>query len=266
MPGATDEFAASLRLQVTPEARATAARLAADGWAPCTLLDTDYPVRLRESLPDLAPPVLYWRGDWRLLAVPAVAVIGTRRPSPAGRRGARSYAAALAARGVVVVSGNAPGADSEAHAEALRCGGSTIVFPPAPPEQYRAMFGIPEAHGGMLVVTPFVPGAAVQPWMFLARNRLVAAQCGSAIVAETGMRGGTLDTVGHLNRLTRPCFVVELPADHPRRRAVDLLAAGGAALLPEECCQSALEAVVSPSCAPRGRTVRQGELFPQGRR
>src|SRR5512139_268823 len=55
-------------------------------------------------LPD-APPVLAVLGDASLLAAPAVAVVGARNASSAGRRVAEELAEALAAKGLAVVSG-----------------------------------------------------------------------------------------------------------------------------------------------------------------
>src|SRR5579884_1716157 len=56
---------------------------------------------------------------------PAVAVVGTRRPDAEGRRVASVIATTLAARGIAVVSGLAPGIDTAAHRAALRAGGRT---------------------------------------------------------------------------------------------------------------------------------------------
>jgi DNA processing protein len=264
-PGAPARFAASLRVRVKTDDLKLSERLAADGWSALTLLDPQYPRRIADALCHLAPPVLYWRGNLGLLSGVSVAVIGTRRPSPVSRRAAGAYAAALAGRAVAVASGNAPGVDCEAHAGALRAGGSTIAFAPAPPDRFQSVFDAPVSCGALLVVCAFAPGTAVQPWMFVARNRLVAAQCLSGIVVETGTRGGTLDTVGHLNAMSRPCFVLDLPPDHPRRRAVDLLAAGGAHLLPLRAGEEALDAVLTPPAASRTRQNGQADLFyPEG--
>ncbi len=47
-----------------------------------TYADPDYPERLREIFD--APPLLWIRGDATLLAKPAIAVVGTRHPTPYG--------------------------------------------------------------------------------------------------------------------------------------------------------------------------------------
>ncbi len=73
-----------------------------------------------------APAVLFSVGEPSLLeGRPAVAVVGTRSPTPYGRRVASELGADLAAAGVVVVSGLARGIDAAAHAGALSAGPNT---------------------------------------------------------------------------------------------------------------------------------------------
>ena len=81
------------------------------------LSDPDYPALLRE-IPS-PPPLLYGRGDPLALAMPAVAVVGSRHASGAGLDTARRFAAGLAAGGFAVVSGLALGIDAAAHRGAL---------------------------------------------------------------------------------------------------------------------------------------------------
>jgi DNA processing protein len=79
--------------------------------------DAGYPAALA-ALPD-APPVLAAIGDLSLLARPALAIVGAREASLAGRRFAAEMAAALGAAGFVIVSGLARGIDAAAHEAAL---------------------------------------------------------------------------------------------------------------------------------------------------
>ena len=59
--------------------------------------------------------------------VPCVAIVGSRRPTIAGRHLARAIARDLAARGAVIISGLARGIDAAAHEGALEVGGMTIA-------------------------------------------------------------------------------------------------------------------------------------------
>ena len=69
--------------------------------------EPDYPP-LMALLPD-APPVLLTLGDHAALAPRAVAIVGARNASAAGRRVAEDLADELAGMGIVVISGMARG-------------------------------------------------------------------------------------------------------------------------------------------------------------
>ncbi len=194
--------------------------------------DSRYPLLIKAAWGETAPPLLYCRGNLDLLQSLEFAVIGTRRPSALGKRAARLYTRFLVTHGWVIVSGNAPGVDAAAHEEALAYGGATVVFPPTPLDTFQPSFRWSEEWERCLVVSRYVPGSEITPWNFLGRNQLVAAMCRGALVAETGMRGGTLDTVGHLRRLRRRVFVTDLPPEAKHCRAHQLLKASGATPVP----------------------------------
>ncbi|MGH7441704.1 MAG: DNA-processing protein DprA, partial [bacterium] len=63
----------------------------------------DYPDRVRAA--PMPPPWLYVEGSLPVEGAPAVAVVGTRRPTPYGLRMARTLATGLARAGVWVISG-----------------------------------------------------------------------------------------------------------------------------------------------------------------
>jgi DNA processing protein len=75
-----------------------------------------------------SPPIVLYRwGELRREDRHAVALVGTRRPSPYGLAVARDVATALAVHGVTVISGLARGIDSVAHRAALDAGGRTLA-------------------------------------------------------------------------------------------------------------------------------------------
>jgi DNA processing protein len=91
-----------------------------------TVDDSGYPSRLRRI--DLAPPVLLVHGDVACLEQDScVAVVGTRRPTEAGRLTAARIGGALARADSVVVSGLAVGIDGAAHAAAVAMGAPTVA-------------------------------------------------------------------------------------------------------------------------------------------
>lgn len=92
-----------------------------------TLHDADYP----QALHNLADPplLLFGAGQRALLQAPrALAMVGSRNPTPLGQRTAHDLARELAEQGVVVASGLARGIDGAAHRGALDAGGPSVAF------------------------------------------------------------------------------------------------------------------------------------------
>lgn len=236
------EFLLSRPLRCATSATQWAAEeLAAQGTQLLAVTDSQYPRAIRALLGAGAPPLLYLRGNPHLLSREGIAIIGTRRPSKHGLTAATTYGAAIAAAGLAVVSGNAPGIDACAHEASLDAGGVTIVFAPQCAATVQPRFAGWDSTRCVLA-SPFVPGnAPPDRWQFLARNALVAAFSGAALIAETGSRGGTLNTVGHLRRLGCHWFVTKLPDDARHCRAHESLAASGGRRIPVKCSRRALE-------------------------
>ena len=84
-----------------------------------------YPDKLR----DAAHPVelLYFRGEWKLVDTPSVAVVGTRKPTEEGVRRTFRLVRELVHDGFTIVSGLAYGVDTAAHTAALEARGRTIA-------------------------------------------------------------------------------------------------------------------------------------------
>jgi DNA processing protein len=171
--------------------------LARLGVTALTWRDPDYPERLR-GLED-APPVLFVRGaPEALLMARSLAVVGTRRPTPAGRSFAATLGAAIASCGAAVVSGLAFGIDAAAHAAAVEVSGITVAVlgsghaaltPPA----HRHLAESIVAAGGALV-SELRADARPTKGTYPRRNRLIAGLAEAVIVVEAPARSGALNT------------------------------------------------------------------------
>ncbi len=172
------------------------ASLAAAGVWTITLLDPDYPPRLLSLL--TPPPVLFGQGDVRALsAARAVAIVGTRRASPAGRFEASRAAAGLVSRGVAVVSGLAVGIDGAAHAAALESGGTTVAaigsgHARPGPAAHRWLVRRVLERGALVGELP--PAARATRGTYPRRNRLIVALADAVLVVEAPSRSGALIT------------------------------------------------------------------------
>ena len=155
----------------------------------------DYPELLSEIHDP--PTVLYARGNLDALALPCVAIVGTRRPSVYGTRMAEEFGADLGERGLCVVSGLARGVDAAAHGGCLEKNGTTIavlgsgidVIYPRENQHLAARI----AQKG-LIISEFLPGTAPSPYNFPIRNRIVSGISLGALVIEAGERSGSLIT------------------------------------------------------------------------
>jgi DNA processing protein len=180
--------------------------------------DREYPSRLLRI--ELPPPGLFVRGTLDALeAAHVVAVVGTRRPSPAGRRIASRIAAGLARAGATVVSGLAVGIDGAAHAACVTERRPTIAFIGG---GHAALF--PRAHdrladaivdGGGAVVSECAPRTPPSKGTFPQRNRLISGASDAVVVVEAGARSGALVTASWALEQGRDCYVVPGSIDSP---------------------------------------------------
>ncbi|HEX5466815.1 MAG TPA: DNA-processing protein DprA [Candidatus Limnocylindrales bacterium] len=165
-----------------------------------TPLDERWPARLR-GLAD--PPVTLhgWGEVASLEAVRAVAVVGTRRPTPAGRLLASRLGDRLAEVGVVVVSGLAIGIDGAAHAAVVARGGRTVAVigaghrAPGPRAHRRLMRDIVDSGGA--VVSELGPLAAATRGTYPRRNRILSGLADTVMVVEAPARSGAINTAHH---------------------------------------------------------------------
>jgi DNA processing protein len=173
------------------------------GQAVWTLGDVDYPAALLQ-LPD-PPLMVYAQGQLEATLGPAVAIVGSRNPTPQGAQTAAQFGEALAAAGLCVVSGLALGVDGAAHLGALRGAlsrgtgshwhtvavvgtGLDRVYP----RQHQTLAYDIARHGLMLSEYPL--GTAPLPANFPKRNRLIAALGLGTLVVEAALQSGSLIT------------------------------------------------------------------------
>lgn len=101
-----------------------------EGVAVITCVSESYPRRLSEALGDDAPAVLFCRGELSLLGCRCVSLVGSRRLKPDNRAFAQRIGTLAAGENLVLVSGNAEGADRAAQDACLDAGGAVIAFVP----------------------------------------------------------------------------------------------------------------------------------------
>lgn len=148
-----------------------------------------------------APPVLYAYGNIELLNYPyAVAIVGARNASIAGRKIASRIAYDLTQSDVLVVSGMARGIDAAAHKGALYAKqqkGPTVavlgtgideIYPPENADVYHDI-----CRQGLLI-SEFPLGTKAQISNFPRRNRIIAGLTQGVLIAEASLHSGSLIT------------------------------------------------------------------------
>ncbi|HEX9359572.1 MAG TPA: DNA-processing protein DprA [Streptosporangiaceae bacterium] len=194
-------------------AAAQIGRWADRGWRLLSILDADYPARLRGI--HQAPPVLFARGT----LVPddvAVSVVGSRKASPRGLDIAAGVARELAARGVTVLGGLALGIDTAAHRAALAAGGRTVCvigtgIERAYPAGNRGLQEEIAARG--LVLSQFWPDAPPQRHNFLMRNATMSGYGLATVVVEAGEQSGSRAQARIAVEHGRPVILTSLVAE-----------------------------------------------------
>ena len=233
------------RTRKTFRAEPVLRELAGRGISTLTLADEGYPEALRR-IPD-PPPALFV--DGRLPEGEAVAVGGSRKPSPGGLETARRLGRALAERGVCVISGLALGIDAAAHEGALAAGGATVgvlgcgidvVYP----RGNGRLFAEVRRSGG--IVSEYYLGEPPLAWRFPARNRIIAGLARVVVVVEAAERSGALITARHALESGRDVWAVPGPLGYPGCRGSNRLLADGAGVLWD--IGEFLEAVVPERC------------------
>jgi DNA processing protein len=188
-PSAQFLFSGKARVEAEQELQ----RVREQRGAVLTYEDEDYPERLREIFDP--PPVLWTLGDVRLLARPAIAIVGTRHPTPYGTGMAEVLARDLASRRLVVLSGMARGIDTAAHRGALAASGSTVAvwgtgIDVIYPKENKALAENILVAGGA-IISEYRLGTFPAPQNFPKRNRILSGMSIGVLVVEAGENSGT---------------------------------------------------------------------------
>ncbi|MEO0614675.1 MAG: DNA-processing protein DprA [Pseudomonadota bacterium] len=191
-----------------------------------------WPESLRD-IPD-APVAFFVDGDPSLLAMPALAIVGSRNPTPQGADNAQQFARYLARQGLVIVSGLATGIDASAHRGALAADGATIAVLGTGIDQYYPSSNrdlqVEIARAGC-VVSEYAPGRPAVAGQFPARNRIISGLALGTLVVEATRRSGSLITARLAGEQGRSVFAIPGSIHNPLSRGCHQLIRQGALLV-----------------------------------
>lgn len=250
-------------LQQPPPGRRGARRIVVLG-------DGEYPVSLLRTADP--PLMLYLMGHGLLQEIApatrasnqhgpslnrALAIVGSRNPTPQGESNARQFARSLAGSGLTVVSGLALGVDGAAHGGALEAGldpeqrlatvavvgtGLDRVYPKQHLELARRI----TEHG--LLISEYPLGTPPLAANFPRRNRLIAGLSQGTLVVEAALQSGSLITARLALEQGKDVFAIPGSIHSPQSRGCHALIKDGAKLV--ETAQDILEELGAPVPAP----------------
>lgn len=195
--------------------------------------DEEYPQSLRNIKE--APIALYVLGKLPAAEQACVAMVGTRKITPYGRRVAHKLAGDLTACGVTVVSGLARGIDSECHAAAVRLKKPTVAVIGTgvgrcyPPENRALARAILEYGGAIVSELPF--NKPPNAFHFPRRNRIIAGLSQPVVVAEGEIKSGALITAKLALEMGKDVLAVPGPIDSPQSAGPNSLIKDGAGVV-----------------------------------
>ena len=180
----------------------------------------------------------------------ALAMVGSRNPTPQGAENARQFARSFSATGLTVVSGLALGVDGAAHEGAL----SAWPEPRASdPLRTIAVIGTgidrvyPRQHHDLarriarqgLIVSEYPLGTPPIPANFPKRNRLIAGLSQGTLVVEAALQSGSLITARLASEQGKDVFAIPGSIHNPQSRGCHALVRQGAKLV--ETAEDVLE-------------------------
>jgi DNA processing protein len=194
--------------------------------------EPDYPRRLQ--IIDDAPPLLAVSGHLAALALPMIAIVGSRNASAVGVKFAERIARELGEVGFATVSGLARGIDAAAHRASLAsgtvavlAGGHDHIYPSENIPLLRAILD----QGAAL--TEMAIGWEPRARDFPRRNRLISGLSLGVVIIEAAKRSGSLITARLALEQGREVFAVPGSPLDPRAEGTNGLIKQGATIVTE---------------------------------
>ncbi|MFZ8841626.1 MAG: DNA-processing protein DprA [Pyrobaculum sp.] len=201
------------------------------GIVPVPMDAPEYPSNLlRYGYGDVYPPLVLFRISKPLnkILTSPIAVVGTREPTPHGRKVARRIANLLARRGHTVVTGLADGVDIEAAKATAKAGGAVVGVRPHPlcesNKLCRVVKNLFDMTENAAVVAEYLysmKNDAIIRQRYALRNRIIAGMSYAVIIPEARYKErswGTKYQVQFSTKAQRPVIILEPSKDQADQR------------------------------------------------
>lgn len=209
-PGITYKVIENLDKYTLDDAKQVISQCEKNNWDIITYDDERYPNKLKNIYDP--PAVLYVDGKLPDIdAYASIGIVGTRKASRYAIKVSSLMAKGIADCNGIVVSGGALGVDSAAHNGALDANGITIAVLGCgfganylvQNTELRARVSIRGA-----LVTEFPPYTMASRFTFPIRNRIISGLSDAVLVAEAGVKSGSLITAEYALKQDRDIFAI----------------------------------------------------------
>ena len=153
------------------------------------------------------------------------AIVGTRKPSKEGIDFARDIGQYLSKNDIYNISGLALGIDTVGHNMSLQKTGAILgqgldleIYPR---ENIKLAEMILENNGFLL--SELIPQTEISLFSLIRRDRLQSALTSGIVIAETGIKGGTVNTFKYAREQKKKIFISEINKEFIERHKKDLI-------------------------------------------
>ncbi|QQS87162.1 DNA-processing protein DprA [Fusobacterium canifelinum] len=152
-------------------------------------------------------------------------IVGTRKPSKEGIAFARDIGQYLSRNNIYNISGLALGIDTEGHNMSLQKTGAILgqgldleIYPR---ENVKLAEMILENNGFLL--SELIPQTEISLFSLIKRDRLQSALTSGIVIAETGIKGGTVNTFKYAREQKKKIFISEINKEFIEKYRKDLI-------------------------------------------
>ena len=153
------------------------------------------------------------------------AIVGTRKPSKEGIDFARDIGQYLSKNSIYNISGLALGIDTEGHSMSLQKTGAILgqgldleIYPR---ENVKLAEMILKNNGFLL--SELIPQTEISLFSLIKRDRLQSALTSGIVIAETGIKGGTVNTFKYAREQKKKIFISDISREFIEKYRKDLI-------------------------------------------
>lgn len=207
--------------------------LISQGFEIITINSEEYSATLKNNLKlKHSPPVLYVKGNKKILNEKSIAIVGSRDASEISLKFTDNIAKLASEQFKVVVSGFAKGVDRQALDSAIKYIGHSIIVLPQGMLTFSS--GIRQYYqeivrGDILILSTFFPKAPWSVQLAMARNPIIYGLADEIYVAQSDEKGGTWAGVSDGLRKGRTIFV-RYPEQREQNANIKLIQNGAKAV------------------------------------